>query len=229
MGETCTFVQEKSHNNGFFGDGNPQPERDLPSDMVDASDGMKEITARAWFSKCWSFQEFILARRILVCCGTLEKEWEVFMTETRPLNHDTPTFNQQAAAVAIEFATTLKGLQAIRDRHRQGHIPFSELLMDSWTRNAGDKRDKVYSVLGLLPTRIMAPNYNISDRTVWVAATKACILHERTLAVLILAGSDPDIPNSGAQFLPSWCICRPALECRPVKHRYGLQKPILAI
>lgn len=37
---------------------------------------LKTLFERSWFSRKWTFQEIILARKAIVCCGSLELVWD---------------------------------------------------------------------------------------------------------------------------------------------------------
>jgi hypothetical protein len=47
---------------------------------------LKTLFERSWFSRKWTFQEIILARKAIVCCGSLEMVWDDLVDWCNALN-----------------------------------------------------------------------------------------------------------------------------------------------
>ncbi|KAK2035968.1 hypothetical protein LZ31DRAFT_571635 [Colletotrichum somersetense] len=98
---------------------------------------------------------------------------------------------------------------------------LSELLWNTWGRDAQDPRDKVFAVLGLVSRsegyRLLRPDYGKSTRQVFCEAARDIIRAEESLDILLAAGGGPRAPCDGGR-LPSWVPDwrREANEARPV-------------
>ncbi|EFQ30450.1 heterokaryon incompatibility protein [Colletotrichum graminicola] len=95
---------------------------------------------------------------------------------------------------------------------------LSDLLWNTWDRDAQDPRDKVFALLGLVRKSegLLKPDYGKSTRRVFCEAARDIIRTEESLDILLAAGG-PRAQCDGGR-LPSWVPDwrRKANDARPV-------------
>src|SRR5438034_9758580 len=97
----------------------------------------------------------------------------------------------KVAEPPLMFASVIGYIRDIL--HGPQKLSLHQLLFQSQQFGVTDKRDKVYALLGLVesmnsgtesaisPTYSIHPDYNKSERDVYMETAKAIILHDRTL------------------------------------------------
>ena len=121
-----------------------------PGTFTDDS-ALDDFLAHPWFTRVWTLQEVLLARKAVLICGTRWIDWRLLFE----------TIGPKGPLRALQDCTEIMQLEHRRKERRN---PLKELLMASITRHATDPRDKLYALLGLLSqnsTR-MRPDYTIS-------------------------------------------------------------------
>ncbi|KAK2031669.1 hypothetical protein LX32DRAFT_680988 [Colletotrichum zoysiae] len=186
-----------------------------------------ELLDRPWWSRTWVVQEvWSASSRAVLQCGQRTIKWKTF----------------QKAMSYEEAWDDMGGLMKERDdprfaswgrlKRRYGlanHLckmrlidgRLSDLLWNTWDRDAQDPRDKVFAVLGLVSRgeghRLLRPDYGKSTRRVFCEAARDIVRAEESLDILLAAGGGPRAPCDGGS-LPSWVPDwrREANAARPV-------------
>ncbi|KAF9499677.1 HET-domain-containing protein [Pleurotus eryngii] len=173
------------------------PERDFMYHLLDCA---TDIVRRPWFIRAWTFQEIRLAKKACIHCGA----------------HVAPIGNFVNTVTAINRFSTLHDFCGARTVN----IPFFaaktcfmslyRLLALSQYRASSDPRDKVYSLLSMLPYgayEFMKPDYSLSYEEVFAYACRVCIEVDKEMNVLGGAGLqyDPGDVNPRSN-LPSWAV-----------------------
>lgn len=103
-----------------------------------------------WFTRTWTLQEVLLARKAVLLCGTRWIDWRLI----------TETIGPKGPLEALRRCTEI--MQS--DQHRERRNLFKELLIVSSTRDATNPRDRIYALLGLMTrnTFQIRPDYRMS-------------------------------------------------------------------
>ena len=123
-----------------------------PGTLMDDS-ALDDFLAHPWFTRAWTLQEVLLARKAVLICGTRWIEWRLLFE----------TIGPKGPLKALQKCTEIMQSE---HRREEGQNPLKQLLTASSVRHATDPRDKLYALLGLLPqnsTR-MRPDYTIPYR-----------------------------------------------------------------
>ncbi|EGO56084.1 hypothetical protein NEUTE1DRAFT_110659 [Neurospora tetrasperma FGSC 2508] len=142
--------------------GNDQPLEDIQTaaePSTGQSDDKVEILAllqRPWFQRIWVLQEVAAARHILIKCGSAEVDGYAFCLGLNALNlFDELRADLRARILSVaylirgaifrpNYATTCQ-----TDNFSLDIRPLGELIEMYHTREATDRRDKVYALLGM--------------------------------------------------------------------------------
>ncbi|KAM3522160.1 hypothetical protein MY4038_008745 [Beauveria bassiana] len=127
------------------------------------------ILQGSWFERVWVLQEVAAARQVLIMCGDCVIDGYAFCTGLQALNI---TFEDTSMQRRLASAVNLIKSAGLRPKQLNGFsTPFSlnictlaELVDMFHNREATDKRDKVYALLGMskdAPTALL-PDYTIT-------------------------------------------------------------------
>ncbi|KAK4971290.1 hypothetical protein LTR42_007016 [Elasticomyces elasticus] len=150
-----------------------------------------------WTSRVWCVQEYILGKKIYLCYG-----------RTEMLYHD-KSFGMLCKAYQAHSGTILHALDRLERILDDCELEKPKSLLEAaqMTRDAaaGDPRDKVYALLGILPhaaTDRIVPDYTLSTWQVYAQATFASMIASNSLDSLALTTAQP----SAEPDLPSWVL-----------------------
>ncbi|KAK0646909.1 heterokaryon incompatibility protein-domain-containing protein [Cercophora newfieldiana] len=130
---------------------------------------LENLLARDYWSRVWVTQELLLARNVVLVCGTDADNWSAL--------------SSVLALLDAPISSDVK-----QDSRR--HIPLSMWLAVGRQRKATDERDKVFAVLGLPRVRTeYRADYHKERTTVFREITQRAIEQERNLDVLSCSGS----------------------------------------
>lgn len=171
----------------------------------DTLEATGELTYRAWFNRCWTFQEILLSTNAEILIGEHHLKWDHFYhaLEAFPIHllaDDVLNFN----ALFMCHGKKKAGRRASSQNDKTPvSRNLSRLLQITRNFNASDPRDKIFSLLNVAavenPSNFL-PNYSISVRDTFISLTLAMIRDENSLNVLMSSGEmDRD------KCLPSWC------------------------
>ncbi|MCJ1247927.1 hypothetical protein MMC30_005142 [Trapelia coarctata] len=215
---------------------NPEAYAGLGMPMIGESqwEACTALLHRRWFNRSWILQEVTLARYIAVLCGPYEISWQALVATSHFLTgsawwefsgvltkHIRPSSHGQGSTSYIPMASNLERgrglLHASKDRlSRLDILPLFEALLHlARNKEAGDARDKVYAVLGIVHNsssvtnpsrknriaRIMVPDYKKSVQEVYLDATMLVLDGTRDLRFLSAVEERSIRQIAG---LPSW-------------------------
>ncbi|KAK4905863.1 hypothetical protein LTR49_024909 [Elasticomyces elasticus] len=150
-----------------------------------------------WLRECL---EYILGKKIYICYG-----------RTEMLYHE-KSFGMLCKAYQAHSGTTLRALNCLERILYDYKLEKPKSLLEAaqMTKDAaaGDPRDKVYALLGILPhaaTDRIVPNYTLSTWQVYAQATFASMIASNSLDSLALTiakpSTEPDLPSWALLFL----------------------------
>lgn len=144
---------------------------------------VKYLAQSSWFFRTWTFQEIVLARRAIICCGLLEMKWEDFSAGLLCLTSHYEELNYLPPEI----------YRINQSRHCLGSAPrcLSTQLGLNLRREATNPRDKVFGLLGLMRSsdyHHIRVDYRLPVNHVYAEACLACIRAEREISLLAAAG-----------------------------------------
>ncbi|KAF2851515.1 hypothetical protein T440DRAFT_467770 [Plenodomus tracheiphilus IPT5] len=182
---------------------------------------LARFLARRYFFRCWVLQELMLGKELCMLCGSQEVQLSdlhkvaVFVSSIRQNRPDGSV--GQALSLPMKGPRGFEHERAIIElwQHRRQlmrrpySIPdkplltFAHLLALARVSGCRDPRDKIYSLLGLLPqnTFKLRPDYNQPVEVVYGYAIRYWINETRTLNCLSWVANEADrrFPN-----IPTW-------------------------
>ncbi|KAJ8472922.1 hypothetical protein ONZ45_g16488 [Pleurotus djamor] len=180
-----------------------QAEGLLTSHLLDCGD---DIARRPWFERVWTFQEIRLAPRAVLKCDNYKLNFADFLQTVNYINkYSVGQDLCGARLVNVSMFAPEKSFQSL-----------FRLLAITQTRKATDLRDKLFSLLSMLPHDLygfMKPNYYLTKHQVFTYASRVCL--EIDGEINILAGAVAHylpIENTSKPIrekdttLPSWVV-----------------------
>ncbi|KAK3324583.1 heterokaryon incompatibility protein-domain-containing protein [Cercophora scortea] len=155
----------------------------------------REILSRPWFERAWTLQEIQLARKATICCGPRHAGFDVFLQTV-------DGYNRQQVAESYCGGDNLH-VPIIPPSDEDGTLFYH--LAETSTRVASDPRDKLYSLLSLLPKELyefIEVDYSLSTEETIIWASRICIEIDEETGCLADAG----LENQEDRSLPSWAI-----------------------
>jgi hypothetical protein len=196
----------------------------------------RKLLARPYWKRAWVTQEIILSKMVLVVCGPgfipCPCIWDVATWLCKIEGLPRPSFADEMLwrQLSTAFGRNLLGWTAAMDVIRlsafsrriqveadksgpKWPLVWRQLVVETQTQQATDPRDKLYSVLGLLNSNVVRPNYAHSAEDVFCDFAKLCIQADARLDhILMLAGHGLSTAGYGVKrdyppqtlFVPSW-------------------------
>ncbi|KDQ26685.1 hypothetical protein PLEOSDRAFT_168954 [Pleurotus ostreatus PC15] len=172
-------------------------ERDFMYHLLDCA---TDIVRRPWFIRAWTFQEIRLSKKASMHCGS----------------HIAPIGDFVDTVTAINRFSTLHDFCSARTVNipffaaKTSFMSLYRLLAQSQYRASSDPRDKIYSLLSMLPHGaydFIKPDYSLTYEEVFAYACRVCIEVDNEMNVLGGAGlqyhpSEGDLCSN----LPSWTV-----------------------
>ena len=150
-----------------------------------------------WFSRAWTLQEALIAEEAILCYGSYSLSWHEFRRLHRTISKSIPS----------QFGSAFYRLEDLQDTYENGEMrALSSLLLYTRHRKALDQRDKVFSLVALLPKldaySLLSPDYTLSIKEVCIRATRSCLMADEDPSVLCFSGLPSRVNND----LPSWVV-----------------------
>ncbi|KAK8101395.1 hypothetical protein PG999_011769 [Apiospora kogelbergensis] len=165
---------------------------------------LMEFVSRPYFRRVWILQEVALARKATLICGNISIPWsQVSSGEiSRLVQEEQDGFSISKSMIPPSFSFS----------HSLYSIPGQELKLLDFARHcvATDPRDKIFSLLGLIPGGKLGPvaaDYSLSVPEVYMKTAIYLASQYGWMAVLYRAG----VVNSSQEGMPSWV---PDWTCR---------------
>lgn len=152
---------------------------------------LESIVNRPYFRRAWIVQEITMSYCLLLMCGKFEAEWRDLSDEFVGMM---PSVSGNACFTAL-------------DKLRCGHYQYDLMEVASMVSptQASDTRDKLYGILGMVPSELMTVeidvDYTKDSQTVFCDFSKRLLLADRKLGALCMSyGVSPDRPGH----VPTW-------------------------
>jgi hypothetical protein len=162
---------------------------------------LQELMDRDYWSRLWIVQELIMeARSTWLRCGKSSMKWRTFcrgvaalaehlwLVKDRSLRADVfiCEANRDPVWTTSSLHLVYLDLSALsrQEQRTDENFSFGRLLDLANAADCKDDRDKVYSIIGLMPSniaRLLKPNYTLPVRHVYLLAAKAFITAQKNL------------------------------------------------
>jgi hypothetical protein len=181
----------------------------ITSQILDAFD---DIVSRPWFQRVWTLQEFVLARKLMMCLGRWEVSYDAFQATCLMIEQFYPYLNCRRSlerdvskdlAVLWRCRHARMFLNNWRDTYKQeASIPLTEFIELSLYSDTTDVRDRLYGGYGILDCDMMQKipvDYGISSK-ILSKQLSSLLLSDGHLSFVLehCSGLNDDVP--------SWCI-----------------------
>jgi len=172
---------------------------------------LQRFLRRPWFSRTWTFQEFILPRKHEIRCGNFHIPFSLLDISQRQFGHHSHSccgygsnshigvavqVQLQLEQIVYPLGTTRRYLQMYESHD------FLTFLEDGCHRIATRAHDKVYGLIGLAPIYMrdsILPDYNLDVATVYAQPVVAFMQHHMSLRALV------SVRRKNYNFnIPSW-------------------------
>jgi len=149
------------------------PTMTLESDGFDWADSIVELSNRPYWSRVWVIQEFLLGKQVELYCSNSKVDWLYFqemlareagIQQFYDADGDVPQGDRTKALAALPLV-----MGRHIDKHPEVLQPLYNLLIDHHKSNCKDPRDRVFALLGLIPTderqfiNIYFPDYSMTE------------------------------------------------------------------
>lgn len=166
---------------------------------------------RKWFGRLWTFQEAVLATKLLIVCGEKSVEGELLFMVAKELNrlflfrltyagYSVPDHEDGITAITIVWNVS-------RQMEAYGAIRIISLLRIADKKVCLYPRDRIYAMLGMtalsFKNRIRVSYTKTSEQDAvepYIDCTTACIEDGEMGILQLVAG------RTRMQGLPSWCL-----------------------
>ena len=170
---------------------------------------VSELLQRPWFTRAWIFQEYALAKSLVMLIGSSQfapRDIDRLVTALFALQHR-PNKHAELMVHATHGHQPFVKMVHSREASRQSQPEFLRFLSNkSGQFECSNPRDIVYAFLGFAtpPELEITPDYTLTPDRVFVTTTRASIATRRCLDVLGLATRPPKGSSPPFQHLPSW-------------------------
>lgn len=175
-------------------------------------DSLRKLLERPWFIRMWTLQEIIIPRHATILCGKFEWEVDEFFDLIKFISGNQGETDLGGVSYGMLQCLKVSAGRQTRHFNDAGSNPTEllGLLRDARERDAGDKRDKVFAVLGLCEEEVVQavrPNYDESIAEVYKRVAQLMLESpENPLRVLSAAGlaerGEEDFAL--ASWIPDW-------------------------
>lgn len=178
------------------------PQRSYPqSDDIQWA-ALNSLLRRPWFTRVWTFQEIVLAKRVQVICGPYELPLNQLNVWFIGFEMYARTTYKNGTPMAFEGERLLRTIFKARDLHRDPLKYTAEekrlwcglmsLLHDLRDHKATDPRDKIFAFLGVAvdtkdnATRTLTADYHQTPAEVYTMTARWLLRVHKSLAFLAL-------------------------------------------
>lgn len=191
----------------------PTPKTGLPPSNDPVWEIIMDILHKDWYTRVWTLQEAVLAKRLVVYYGTSILDWELIakiytVYGAAPLMPLRYLFDENE-----RHYKPIKWIQTYRVRREKGYeLEFAHLLWTCGFKGVSKSVDRIYGMLGMIHCSISKEITVIKDppkgktidpedeRRVFLDAFKAAVIRDHQLHLLSLTFERGDTMG-----LPTWC------------------------
>lgn len=194
---------------------------------------LRGIADQPWYMRSWVTQEMVLAQKVLCLYGNASKAITVdrvilagLVDRIQARQHHNPRygefFDDQSNDSQVAGLRRIDAWHQLRKKYIENELSAIEVMRFTRPTAATDLRDKVYSVLALMPESYqtaLKPDYSPDNSVQHVlkSLARCMVLFEDRIDLLYDAGTRQKVPG-----LPSWVpdwTCEPRLWLNPANYK----------
>jgi hypothetical protein len=173
-----------------------------------------DIFECGWFWRLWCVQELVLAKKALVCWGSVRLAWETISEVAIHVQALHPSTVAQSGLAGIHNVLMLEHLRDQIKGEAKRSLAFSRLLSLTRVHGVTEHHDRIFSLLGLdrclrssqlvekeLEEQFITPDYSQNIEEVYLATARKLLVREGNLHLLSLVQHGDKIATKS---LPSW-------------------------
>ena len=152
---------------------NRDPDETVSNTDHDISDDVLAVLNHQWFRRVWVLQEVAAARQVVIMCQLSEIDGSAFcvgLQALRPKSSDATRQNQIDSTIFLIKRASLRRKYQEPETSKSAIFslnvrPLAELVSMYQDRDATDRRDKIFALLGMASDHVapsLLPDYSIS-------------------------------------------------------------------
>jgi hypothetical protein len=173
---------------------------------------MDSITLRAWFTRVWTIQEYVMSRRARLICGNKIIDAERFFVALVDLDarlgdrYGSLAYPHFYNPYLEPYNNSFNSLKRFLVQHNfdTAQVSLTRLLGYVQYRSSTNRRDSIDGLYGIIKKfhiDFPLPDYSRSIRDIFTDATRCVITQDKSLSLLIaITGDMPDFPS----WVPDW-------------------------
>ncbi|KAJ4213412.1 hypothetical protein NW757_014753 [Fusarium falciforme] len=194
---------------------NPMTGLPLTETPDNAPAALRDIANRPWYMRSWVTQEMVLARSALCLYGNATMAISIdlsilaaLVNRVQEQRHHNPRyaqfFDDESNDRQMEGLRQIDTWRRLQENRRENQLTAVQVMYRTRPTAATDPRDKVYSVLALLPESYRAalrPDYSEANsaQDVFKAMARHMVRSGDGMSMLYYAGTRKNLPG-----MPSW-------------------------
>lgn len=163
------------------------------------------IAKQPYWTRVWIIQEFVLGRRVILQCGHMRVDWELFDKELKE------------SVILIENFQMIDLFDLKRNVHGRS-LNIANAMSFALRSVATDPRDRVYGMLGLVDSANQAltlqPDYTLSACEIFHRTITCILMSNRSLSL----GDEVSKPQSTKRHIPKYCNGHKCGALRKLQH-----------
>jgi Heterokaryon incompatibility protein (HET) len=178
----------------------PEPILTIDYEDLDWAESIVDLANRPYWSRFWVIQEFLLGRNVELFCSGHCVDWQPFkeiLCHATGINENSSVYRGTSNDNAVSLGALPLVMGRHPDRHPEFFQPLHELLINHRRSKCKDLRDRVFALLGLVPSEERTfldrffPDYTLSEENVVII----------TLAHVVQLNRESITPDSEELFL----------------------------
>lgn len=175
--------------------------------IVDRWRVARSLLDRTWFYRMWVIQEVLVARQLLVICGSKMVAWSILAKASEKFEHLDPHVGSRSSEGR---AYKLASCQTKLIDH--GLVDLHEMMTLSTTFIASDPRDQVFALLGITKSSLweqggpsdLLTNYRRPVSEIFTRVTRALVEDDSSLAAIVFFGRSYEPCSNCPTWVPNW-------------------------
>lgn len=189
--------------------------KDLLNNTDQSLRGLSEIFQRPWWKRIWIVQEVVVARELVILCGTDILPWAFVRRACNEIRQSEFSSGEKGKLLMSSGYRNFTALDNFRAG--RGTMSLTKYLQCTKDYEASDMRDKLYALIGVasdISPEDIVPDYAKSTKTVFLDLVRFLVTRRRSLDIIssgrlrpattTTPGSELKPGNTTPSWLPDW-------------------------
>ena len=199
-----------------------------PESVVKDTHAVIKLFNRQYWQRSWVVQEVSLAKRVTFHCGSESMSWEDMKRILQALSKEmlfiSDAFFSTAVGHLLSHLLSNGPNQVVRkDKVGEEELTtLHQVLIRHRLKKAADPRDKIYSLLGIIPPDIQARvpvDYSLEPRILFQNVATFIVIEEKDIRILA-ENKTPSDHKVLPSWVPNWANVNIADKIRIDRHNY---------